>query len=346
MIQAAFLVAPRRVEFRTVPSPIPGPGEVAVRVRAALTDGTDLKAFRRGHPKMPMPTRFGHEFSGDVAAVGPGVANFVVGDAIMAVHSAPCGRCHWCRAEQENLCATIMETKILGAYAEQILLSRPIVERNTFSKPASLSYEAAAFLEPLACVVHGVSLLAPREGDLAVVIGAGGFGLLHVILLRALGVRVAVIGRGAARLEMARALGAEWGREVTLDRRTLSEARALVEEITDGRGADRVIECTGQVDGWLAGLALVRRGGTVSLFGGPPPRSTVPIDTSRLHYDQISVVSPFHFRPRDVRRAYELLAGGGVDVTPLISGRSELHELARVFERLEHGEGVKFAVLP
>jgi len=346
MIQVGFLTAPGRVEIRSVPAPRPGPGEVVVRVRAALTDGTDLKAFRRGHPQMPMPTPFGHEFSGDVAVLGAGVDRFRVGDGIMAVHSAPCGTCYWCRADQENLCASVMETKILGAYAEQLLLPSHIVDRNAFVKPASLSYEAAAFLEPLSCVVHDAALLSPRSGDVVVVIGAGGFGLLHVALLCALGARVAVMGRHAQRLELARALGAEWTLELGLGSHTLGEARLLVEEITDGRGADRVVECTGQVDGWLAALGLARRGGTISLFGGPPPGSTVPVDTSRIHYDQLTVVSPFHFRPQDVRRAYELLCAGSVNVEPLITDRVPLGELERVFARLERGEGVKFAVLP
>jgi len=114
-MRAGYLVAPGEIEVREVPTPIPGRGSVLVRVRAALTDGTDLKAFRRGHPQMPMPTRFGHEFSGDIVEVGEGVNEFAVGDAIMAVHSAPCGSCFWCEEQQEELCVRIMETKILGA---------------------------------------------------------------------------------------------------------------------------------------------------------------------------------------------------------------------------------------
>lgn len=346
MMQAGFLVSPGCVELRTVPAPEPAPGQLVVRVRAALTDGTDLKAFRRGHPQMPMPTPFGHEFSGDVVAVGPGVSAFRAGDAIMAVHSAPCGRCYWCDADQENLCVWVMRTKILGAYAEQVLIPAHIVARNAFPKPSSLSYEAAAFLEPLACVVHDVALLAPRSGDLVVVIGAGGFGLLHVALLHTLGVRVGIVGRHRERMQMARELGAEWALEAALEPGAFPAVRAHVDELTEGRGADRVAECTGQVNGWLAALALVRRGGVVSLFGGPAPGSTVPVDTSRIHYDQITVLSPFHFRTQDVRRACELLVDGRVNVEPLITDRVPLAALESVFMRLERGEGVKYAVLP
>src|SRR5579872_3098814 len=107
MMQAGFLVAPGHVEVRRVPVPEAGPGELVVRVRAALTDGTDLKAYRRGHPQMPMPTRFGHEFSGDVVSAGNGVTEFAVGDAVMSVHSAPCGECYWCTHGEEELCESV-----------------------------------------------------------------------------------------------------------------------------------------------------------------------------------------------------------------------------------------------
>src|SRR5215469_16833999 len=109
-MRAGYLVAPQQIELRDAPVPLAGPGELVVKVRVALTDGTDLKAFRRGHPQMPMPTRFGHEFSGDVASVGSGVATFRVGDPIMSVHSAPDGTCFWCRNGQEELCERVMET--------------------------------------------------------------------------------------------------------------------------------------------------------------------------------------------------------------------------------------------
>ncbi|HEY5339680.1 MAG TPA: alcohol dehydrogenase catalytic domain-containing protein, partial [Candidatus Aquilonibacter sp.] len=181
--RVAMLVAPQRIEIRDEPMPVPAPGGIVVRVRAALTDGTDLKAYRRGHPQMPMPSRFGHEFSGDVAAVGTTEARtshgFAVGDPVMCVHSAPCGACYWCLHGQEELCETVMATKILGAYADYIEVPAHIVARNCYAKPKGLSYAQAAFLEPLACVVHSVEFLAPQPGSTVVVLGDGGFGLLH-----------------------------------------------------------------------------------------------------------------------------------------------------------------------
>src|SRR5229473_2321122 len=116
------LVGPGEIDFRELPRPRAGPDEVVVRIRAALTCGTDVKAFLRGHPKFPMPTPFGHEFSGELAEVGAHVRGLREGDAIVAAPTAPCGHCYYCERQQENLCDTVMETMVLGAYAEYIKL--------------------------------------------------------------------------------------------------------------------------------------------------------------------------------------------------------------------------------
>ncbi|HEY9086487.1 MAG TPA: alcohol dehydrogenase catalytic domain-containing protein, partial [Candidatus Tyrphobacter sp.] len=200
--RVAVLVAPGRIELREEPMHDPRPGAIVVRVRAALTDGTDLKTYRRGHPQMPTPTRFGHEFSGDVAAVGGGVTKFATGDAVMCVHTAPCGVCFWCAQGQEELCERLMPTMLLGAYADLIEVPRAVVEQNCFHKPGNLSYREAAFLEPLSCVVHSIGLLPPHET--VAVIGDGAFGILHALVLREHGARPVLVGRREERLEVAR----------------------------------------------------------------------------------------------------------------------------------------------
>jgi L-iditol 2-dehydrogenase len=339
-VRVGYLVAPQQIELREAPVPEPGAGEIVVRVRAALTDGTDLKAFRRGHPQMPMPTRFGHEFSGDVAAIGTGVTGFAEGDAVMSVHSAPDGTCYWCTHGQEELCERVMETKILGAYADFIVLPAHIVTCNAFRKPDHLSYEAAAFLEPLACVVHSVDLLAPQPGSTVAVIGVGGFGLLHVLVLAARGCETVAVGRRPDRLGLALALGAS--RVAGAD----ADVMATIRDFTGGRGADAVVECTGVAAVWESAPSFVRRGGSVSLFGGLPSGSSMAIDAGRLHYDEIRVLSPFHFTPRAVRAAYDLLAGGKIDPTPLISARYSLDRLAEAFDCLDGGDGIKYAIVP
>jgi len=342
-MRAGYLTAPGEVELRDVAVPVPERGGLVVRVRVALTDGTDLKAYRRGHPQMPMPTRFGHEFSGDVAAVGDGVSSFAPGDAIMCVHSAPDGTCYWCKRGEEELCERVMESKILGAYAQYIAVPAHIVARNAFHKPAGLSYEAAAFLEPVSCVVHSLTALGPRPGDTIVVVGDGGFGMLHALVALAMGTRPILVGRRNERLALAQSLGVN----VVVNAREADVAATILAR-TGGRGADAVVESTGAPDVWEGAPALVRRGGTVVLFGGLPGGTRVSFDASRLHYDEVKLVSPFHFTPRAVARAHELLAAHALDVEPLVSERFALDRLVDAFRELDAGAGLnlKFAIAP
>ena len=336
------LVRPGEIAFRQLPRPVAGPGEIVVRVRAALTCGTDIKAFLRGHPKFPMPTPFGHEFSGEVAEVGAGVHRFREGDPIMAVPTAPCGQCYYCDRQQENLCDTVMDTMVLGAYAEYLKLPARIVNVNVFHKPATLPFPVAALLEPLACVLHGLEAVTLRPDDSVALLGAGAISLLHLLALRTMGVaRILVIGRGPTRAQHARRLGAD---EVFVG--DLGTARDRTLAYTHGRGADVVIECTGQVDVWEAAPALARRGGHVVLFGGCPPGTRMHVDTQRLHYDQLRITSPFHFTPRAVRRAYDMLTDGGFDGASLITGVLPLEQLPRALREHQRGNGIKFAVVP
>ncbi len=337
-MRAAVLLRPGKIELQDLPIPDAPPGGLVVRVRTALTDGTDFKAFRRGHPRMPMPTPFGHEFSGDVAASDN--SSFAAGNAVMCVHTAPCGQCYWCRRGQEELCETIMPTMILGAYAEYIAIPERIVKRNCYPKPADLSYATAAFLEPLACVVHSLDLLHCRPDDTVLIIGDGGFGLLHAMLLRQSGATVLLAGRREARLKIARDLGIE-----TVNARN-QDIGDEVRKRTHDRGADVVIECTGREEVWEAAPDLARRGGTVSFFGGLPADAKALFTASRLHYDEIRLVSPFHFTPAAVKRARDLLSEKKIDPLPLITETVPLAEIASVFERLKNGEGIKFAVTP
>lgn len=339
---AHLLLEPGRIAYREVETPVPGQGEVVVRVSTALTCGTDLKAFLRGHPKMPMPTLFGHEFAGDIAFAGKGVRGFREGDAIMAVPTAPCRTCYHCRHDQENLCSTIMDNMVLGAYAEYVKLPAAVVEMNMFPKDRSLGYAEAALLEPLSCVVHAIDALTIRRDDTVVIIGAGAISLLHLLVMQSLGVeRVFVLGRRQQRAQTAVDLGAS----VILAHDSES-AHAQILDVTDGRGADVVIECTGQPPVWEQAIHYARRGGTVVLFGGCPTGTRVSFDTGRLHYDQITVTSPFHFTPRDVRKAHRLLSEGTIDGKPLISGTYTFPELDQVLALLQQGQGIKYALVP
>lgn len=336
MIQA-FLVKPGLIELREVKIPHPAKGEVLIKVRAALTCGTDLKAYLRGHPMIPMPGPFGHEFSGIIAEKGKGIRGFKEGDEIMAVHSAPCMSCRYCKKRIYNLCEDLMNTKVLGSFSEYLLLPEHIVKRNLYHKPKDLSFEEAAFLEPLSCVVHGIRSMDLNTGDAALIIGVGPIGLLHLLLLKERGLRVAITARRKERLEIARRLGAD----LVIEAANLQKALG---DFTDGLGVDVVIECTGQLEVWKASINYIRRGGTVILFGGVKSGTEICYDTHRLHYDEINIKGVFHFTPEDVRRAVKTLSR--IKVSQLITGHIPLREITTAFKNLSAGQGLKYAIIP
>jgi L-iditol 2-dehydrogenase len=336
---ANILVEPGRIELREIRTPRPSAGEILVRIKAALTCGTDLKAFRRGHPVIPMPGVFGHEFSGIVAATGKDVKKFREGDAIMAVHSAPCLECSYCRKKLYNLCEKIMHTKILGAFAEYILLPAHIVRQNAFHKPEGLPFEEAALLEPLSCVVHGLEYIRPKKNEHALVIGAGPIGLLHLLLLKDRGLKVSIADKHDPKLEIAREFGAD----------SVSKAHrinALKESANNGVGFDYVFECTGMPEVWESSVNYIRRGGTVILFGGCKSETKVTYDTGKLHYDEITLKGVFHYAPSDVKKAYTLLCAGRLAISKFITGRYPLARTQKAFDKLLKGVGIKYAIIP
>jgi len=342
-MRAYHVTGPGALELREVARPRPRDGEVLLEIRAALTCGTDLKLFRRGHPKMPFPTPIGHEFAGVVVEAGPG-ARFPVGTQLMSVHTAPCGTCPPCLRRQENLCDEAMRSMTLGGFAESLLLPRRVVEINAFEKPPELPWAHAALLEPLSCVVHGLDVIGVREGDTVAVVGAGPIGLLQLQVARARGAeRVVVVGRRPARLEAARRLGAD----AVIDELSGSDedTRRAVVEATGG-GADVVVECVARPEAWQQAVDFARRGGRVLWFGGCKPGTEVRLDTYRLHYDEITACGAFHFTPRAVAEARRLLVEKALDVDPLISGTLPLDDLAEALSRIGRGEGIKYALVP
>jgi L-iditol 2-dehydrogenase len=335
---SSLLLGPGNIALHDTGTPEPSDGELLIKVRAALTCGTDLKAYLRGHPAIPVPGPFGHEFSGVVAKRGKVVRGFREGDEIMSVHTAPCLKCGYCRKKLYNLCQEIMNTKVMGAFSEYVLLPKHIVRQNVFLKPPRLGFEEAALLEPLSCVVHGIEPLDLKKGDTALVLGAGPIGLLHLILLKAKKVEAAVADINAGRLKAAGKFGA-----LTFGPQRLERA---VKELTDGAGFDYVFECTGRPEVWENSVNHLRRGGTAVLFGGCPKGATVTFETYRLHYDEITLRGDFHYTPSDVRKAYGILSGKGHAFSGLISGSYGLRDIRKAFKRLSEGKGIKYAVIP
>ncbi|HEX4770129.1 MAG TPA: alcohol dehydrogenase catalytic domain-containing protein [Bryobacteraceae bacterium] len=345
-MRAAILHGKGDVRVESIPVPDIGPGELLVRVRTALTCGTDVKVFRRGyHAKMLQPpVLFGHELAGDVVEVGDGVTSFKPGNRVVAANSAPCDQCFFCRRGQPNLCEDLLFNN--GAYAEYIRIPARIVRNNTHHIPASLNYSAAALTEPLACALRGLEECSVRPGDTVAVMGLGPLGLMLVRLAReAMGARVIAMARRVEQLDRAMLLGAHSG--VLMGENTSS----LIEEIkseTDGRGADVVIEAIGQPHTWELATRLVRKGGIVNFFGGCPAGSSVKLDTTLLHYSEITCKASFHHTPGYIRRALNFIIDGVVTSDHLVNHEEPLEQLPRVLHDLaSHRNGhVKTAIIP
>lgn len=333
---SACLLAPGHIELRRTPIPQPAAGQVLLRIDRALVGGTDRKAFARGHPQIPMPGPFGHRYAGTAAALGPGAPPFDIGQPVMGVHSAPCLACPWCRREKWQLCPDVMKEKVLGAFAQYLLIPAPVARQNLFPRPGSLNAEHAALLEPLACVVHGLELLGWRGVDRVLVLGLGVMGLLFAQLLpNYTTAQRSGAGRRAARLELARRFG-----------------MVPVWDVTEPAFHDNpeqfdvVIECTGKLDGWQEAFRRTAAGGQVLMFGGLPRGTDFSVDSYRLHYEEVRVLGSFHFGPRDVARAREFLVSGSLELAPLISACLPLGQLTEALRRLEHGEGLQYAIDP
>jgi L-iditol 2-dehydrogenase len=335
--------------------PAPGPGEILLRVIAATTCGTDLKTFQRGgHPRMlKAPTPFGHEMAGTVAAIGEGVEPWRPGDRVVVANSAPCGVCEWCSRGRENLCSDLHYLN--GAFSEYLLVPRRFAEHSTYALPAAIPFEIAALAEPLACVLHGLEISSLERASGIVVYGGGPIGLLFVdVLANSPGDFPADFPPGSehhivladpnpARLEVGKILGADVVVQVDRDG---GEAARLCRTSRTGDGFDVAIEATGSPAAWQDALASVRPGGLVQLFGGCPPGTTVPLDTHRLHYSEITVKSAYHHRPATFQRALDLLASGRLHPRLLLSAERPLSQLEEALRSMRRREALKVVIRP
>jgi L-iditol 2-dehydrogenase len=286
-LRALRFHGPGDLRLEEVPSPEPGPGDVLVQVEVALTDGTDLKAFRRGHPVLlgDLPSPFGHEFCGiDVAT----------GRRVVAANSAATDD----RSEPVEL--------LNGAYAELLLVPRAIAEVNLLPVPPGLAPEVAALVEPLACCLRGVERAGVEAGHRVAILGAGPIGLMLAACVADAGGQAEVVGGRPER----RALVPDFGGAVG-----------------DGDRADVVIEAAGTEEAWQRALGLVRPGGTAVFFGGRETGAELRIDAHRLHYEELTLRGAFHHAPRHVRAALAFLASGAYPWERLITHRVRLEDV-------------------
>jgi len=313
------------------------PEEVRVEIRATGICGSDLHIF---HDEIQIPMRppviIGHEFSGEVVEVGAAVVDLVQGDRVTGVPTVKrCGECRYCRTDFINLCPKRESLGYIhnGSFAPSTVLPA----RNALKLPETVDYRMGALTEPLACCVHAVTeLTGISAGDLVAVVGPGAIGLLCQQVAQAEGGRTVVFGtkRDRHRLELASRLGAE--RVVNIDE---EEAGESLVELSEGYGADVVLECSGHPGGAQLAIDLVRRQGKftqVGLFGKP-----IEFDLEQIAYKEIRLTGSLGQKPSAWRRALTLLGAGRIETEPLISHQFALEDWSTAFSVFEKGEGVK-----
>jgi len=346
-MKAARLYGTRDLRVEALDDPKPGLGEALIRIHACGVCPSDLRAYLGSSSHSAnLPRTPGHEWSGIVVELGDaptegsveGAAppsSVHVGDRVVADWRYVCGRCYQCRRGVFNYCEQLRRG-VRGGFAEYGIA--PLSQLRVL--PNNVSFEAASFCEPLACVINGNSAVPMALGDDVVIVGAGPIGMLHMQLARNRGARLIVSDPIAARLERARALGAH----DVIDA-SATDPVERVKELTAGRGADAVMVAVGAPEPIRQALQMGAIGGRVNFFAGTYPPAELPLDPNLIHYRQLVVTGSHDFTPHHFTTALKLIQYGIVKVEPLISHRFELDAIRDAFETTAGRLGMKSMVL-
>ena len=339
MKAAVFHGGGRPLELADAPTPEPGPGEVRVRVAACGVCHTDLHYLDHGTPTFrPPPLILGHEASGRIAAVGPGVEGWREGDRVLLPAVLTCGSCRFCRLGRENICANMrmFGNHVDGAYAEYVVAPA----RDVFRLPEAIPLEegcviADAFSTPFHAVRNRARV---RPGDTVAVFGVGGVGLNVVQIATLAGAQVIAVDALPERLALARRLGAVETIDVA-DGPPERRIRALT-----GGGVDIAFEAVGKGATLEAACGALRRGGRLCVIGFSSESPAWP--ASRIMFHEIEIVGSLGCRPVDYPPLIELVAAGRLQLAPLVTGRFPLERVNDALDACRQGVGVRNLVLP
>jgi len=323
------------------PLAAPGAGELVLKVRLAGLCGTDLFKLERGN--VAPGTVLGHELVGEVAATGKGVSAFDRGDRVVVPHHVACGTCILCRRGAETMCEAFRENLLApGGFAEHVLVRARAVDLAAHKLPDGVADEVAVFMEPAACVLRAVGRAAIDARGVAAIQGAGGMGLLHLLVLKAASprVRTVVIDPIDARRRLASTLGADAVAAPGED------AAHAVAERSGGFRADAVFDTVGGAAALESALALTRRGGTVVLFAHAPDDARAGFDLNALFTHEHRVLGSYSGGLDDQARIFALMADGRLDPSPLVSHNLPLEDFATGVAIARRREALKIVFSP
>ncbi len=333
-MKAALLYAPGDLRIEEVPDPQPGPGEVLIRIRACGVCPSDVRAFTGERGGKAYPRFLGHEWAGEILALGPEVEGWKVGDRVVPEWRTICGYCYYCRRGIFNYCTRVRG--IRGGFCELGVAPAP----NLRLIPENLSFEEAAFSEPLACCINGSEALNLRLGDDVVVIGCGPIGLKHIQLARAQGAIVIACDLIPERRQKALELGAHFALDPQGE-----DPINRVKDLTEGRGANAVLIAIGNPQAIQMGIEMAGINARINLFAGTYPPAEIPLDPNKVHYRQLFITGTHDYTPHHFSTAVKLLQHQIVKVNPLISHRFSLEETEQAFNLSRERKGLKAMVL-
>ncbi|MFH0786365.1 MAG: zinc-dependent dehydrogenase [Pseudomonadota bacterium] len=329
------------IRLEEMPKPAIGPDEVLIQIEASGICGSDVMEWYRIHKA---PLVLGHEIAGQIVEAGDQVKKYKLGDRVAASHHVPCNTCHYCLSGHQTVCDTLRSTNFYpGGFAEFVRLPAINVDRGIYLLPAEMSYEAATFIEPLACVLRTQRIAGISPGQTVLVLGSGISGLLHIQLARGLGAgKIIATDVSPFRIKAADELGAD----------TAIKARDLtpeaVRQVNQGRLADQVIICTGAREAQLQALALVERGGTVLFFAPTDQGVTIPLSINDLFFrNDITLTTSYAGSPADHWRALQLIQAGVLNVQRMITHRFGLSDTVKGFQLVAGAqESIKVIIEP
>ena len=322
-MKAAVIYKPRDIQIIEKEIPIPKENEVLIRIKACGVCGTDHSLYTGGFPAN-FPVIIGHEFSGEVVAAGDDVKNLGIGDRVTADPNRVCRRCEYCRMGKEHLCENLssMGVHIDGADADYCVM----VESNVYKIPDNVSFEAAAFTEPLACAIHGLEMGQVQHGDTVLILGAGGMGNLLTQLCALAGAADVIVSEPIA---LRREIALENSATRVLDPINQDIDKEL--RMIRPNGADVVFEAVGNLKVQAHSIYYARKGGNIVWFGCSPVDSKIEIDPYYINDSELSIRGSFN-NPFATARAVRLLGSGKVQVDNLISHHIGIDDYLDVFK--------------
>ena len=322
---------PRQLEMRTRPIFEVGDDDVLVKVAYTGICPWDVRAFT-GKSSVAFPRVLGHECVGKVAEIGSNVKYLEVGQAVAADFIVKCGRCAACRRGLSNRCQHPIYQQYGGGYADYIR----IPQSNIYPLQPETSLKAAAFMEPLACVVRGQNGLHVKPGEVQIIVGLGPIGLMHMQVARSFGAKTIAVDLIQARVDKAKELGADWAVNAQE-----TDVAASVKEVTDGWGADTGVVAVGSARLVEQTLPMLAPAGRLNIFAGIYPKDELHIDPNLIHYQEYVLTGSADSTPQDNFQSLKLIEDGHVNTESLISHLLPLEELGKGFEIVKNAQGLK-----